>query len=167
MQGVPQGSVLGPLLFNIYLNDLFLLIRSTAVCNFADDTTLFASKKDLNSLIKRLEHDSLLAIEWFGKSYMKLNQEKCNLLVLEKKFENICAEIGHVKIWESPKQKFLGVVIERDLWLCLFILKEIWQGTFCFSKTITLYELKTMEGFNEILYRSTIWLLPTDLDVSY
>ena len=80
MQGVPQGPVLGPLLFNIYLNDLFLLVESTKVCNFADDTTFFACEKDLSSLINRLEHDNLLAIEWFENNYMKLNQEKCHLL---------------------------------------------------------------------------------------
>ena len=55
IQGVPQS--------NIYLNDLFFLPESTDVCNYADDTTFYACDTDLKSLIQRLEHDSLLAIE--------------------------------------------------------------------------------------------------------
>ena len=92
-----QRSALGLLLFDIYLNSVFLLVESTGVCNFADDTTFFACEKDLNSLINILEHDSLLATEWIENNYMNLNQEKCNLLVSGNKFENICAEIGHAK----------------------------------------------------------------------
>ena len=62
-QGVPQGFILDPLLFSIYLNDLFYLVESTNICNFEDDTTFYACAKDLNSLINRLEQDSYLAIE--------------------------------------------------------------------------------------------------------
>ena len=86
---MPQGFVLGPLLFNIYLNDLFYLAESTNVCNFSGGTIFYACDKDLNSLINRLEHDSNLAIEWFENSSVKLNQDKCHLLVSEFKYENI------------------------------------------------------------------------------
>ena len=103
--GVPQGSVLGPLLFNIYINDLFYLTELTDVCNYADDTTFHACDSNLDDLIRRLEHDSVLAIEWFESNYMKLNQDKCHFLLSGHKHKVMFAKIGHSKIWENCTQK--------------------------------------------------------------
>ena len=92
--GVPQGSVLGPLLFNIYLNDLLHLTECTNMCNYADDTSFHACDSYLKDLITRLEHDSLLVIEWFQANYMKLNQGKCHLLISGHKHELLWENIG-------------------------------------------------------------------------
>ena len=115
IQGVPQGSVLGPLLFNIYINDLFFIIEETDVCNYADDTTFYACDKDLKIVVQKLEHDSLLAIEWFENNYMKLNHDKCQLLISGFKYESIWVTIGKSRIWENKNAKLLGINIDRDL----------------------------------------------------
>ena len=66
-------------------------------------------------MINRLEHDNSLAVEWFENNFMNLNQDKCDLLVSEHKHEPVWAKIGETKIWESNRQKLLGVVIDRNL----------------------------------------------------
>ena len=119
-----QGPVLGPLLFNIYINDVLFLTENTNVCNYADDTTFYACDSDLHNLISRLEHDSVLAIEWFECNYMKLNMDKCHLLIPEQKYESVWAYIDSCKIWKSNDQKHLGVNIDLNLKFYHYILKQ-------------------------------------------
>ena len=79
---------------------------------------------DIENLVGRLEHVSILAIEWFESNYMKLNQDKCHFLLSGHKHEMIWANIGQTKIWESRKQKLLGIIIDRNLRFDEYVLNQ-------------------------------------------
>ena len=83
---------------------------------------------DLENLVRRLEHDSMLAIEWFGSNYMKSNQDKYHFLLSGHKHEKIWANVGQSKIWESRKQKLLGIIIDRNLRFHEYVLNQCKQA---------------------------------------
>ena len=92
--GVPQGSVLGPLLFNLFINDLFYVIKETDICNYADDNTLHTCDLQLDKLMEKLEGAAENALCWFRNNGMKMNSDKCHLLISGHKHEVLIANIG-------------------------------------------------------------------------
>ena len=76
---------------------------------------LYVCDKNLNCLIEKLEHDSLIAIEWFESNYMKLNESKCHFITSGHKHEHVFAKVGQTLIWEEKNVKLLGLEIDSDL----------------------------------------------------
>ena len=102
--------------FIIFINDLFLQIAKVDISNYADDTTLFTSDRDISRLISRLESDSALSSKWFHDNYMKLNEDKCHLITLSTNHADaISVKIGSSTIHESDQKELLGVIIDNKL----------------------------------------------------
>ena len=116
VRSVPQGSILGPLLFNIFINDLFLYIEKTNICNFADDNTIYSCKINLQTILKNLMHDMVNVLKWFKVNSMKANPQKFPFIILGKSTrQNIILSINNTKIRESQNVELLGLAIDNLL----------------------------------------------------
>ena len=75
--GVPQGSVDGPLLFNLFINDFALFLSETFLSNYADDSNFYSIGKELKIIKEKLRKDFKVVADWFFENYMSLNSTKC------------------------------------------------------------------------------------------
>lgn len=115
---MPQGSVLGPIIFKIFMNDLFYFIVNSDLHNYADDNTISAYSNTIKNLIKTLEKESEIALSWLNNNKMIANPNKFHSILLSRaKIDTSKLEIniGDRVIQSERSVKLLGVTIDDKL----------------------------------------------------
>ena len=117
--GVPQGSILGPLLFLIYVNDLASVSKYAATILFADDTNVIYTGKNHEDVRMQIHRDLKDISDWFRSNKLALNESKTNYIMFNLKNkrppENFTIKLNEVELERVKNTKFLGVLISENL----------------------------------------------------
>ena len=108
--GIPQGSILGPLLFLIYINDIGNVLPSKILKLYADDTNIFIFERDMESAVKIANEYMFILNTWFIANKLSLNTDKTT-----QKYDEPKIKIGNVMVAKTKQCKYLGVYIDEEL----------------------------------------------------
>ena len=105
---MPQRSILGPLLFDIFINGIFCFIKDACICNFPDDNSLYSNEDDFKEGKTILKKNFELLQVWFYENHMVLNPEKYHYLTINVEISNESIELGKRSLHAEAEQKLFG-----------------------------------------------------------
>ena len=118
LSDIPQGSILGPILFNIFINNLFYRVKESEQHNFADDNTISSADFPVEKLLKSLERESQIATDWFKENNMIVNTDKFQAIIV-KRNSDMCNQytlnIDGNQVTSEKSVKLLGINTDNKL----------------------------------------------------
>lgn len=170
LHGVPQGSVLGPFLFLLYINDFHKCIKFSTTYHFADDTNLLNISDNYSILQKKLNLDLKFLNNWLLANKISLNTDKTELIYFHKARSlvpnNLKIKLNGKRLTHSKELKYLGIYLDETLMgkaHCAELIKKLSRANGILAKTRHFVPLEHLKNIyyatfsSNLLYGSQVW----------